>query len=90
MLKILVPLAIGAAGLVFLMSSSSKAAQTSSGPYDALPLGLRQLVVQAHATQDPGMLEVVAAQLELQGYPVQARLLRSQAADLRGAQSKVG
>ncbi|MFZ5895548.1 MAG: hypothetical protein ACOY0T_31110 [Myxococcota bacterium] len=86
MMKFLVPLAIGA-GLVLLMTSSSKAAPTTTqaGPYDALPLPMRQLVVQAHATQDPGMFEVVAAQLELQGYAAQARLMRSQAEQLRSS-----
>jgi len=78
--KLLIPLAVGG-GLLLFMSSSSKADTNVS--YDTLPMPLKQLVVQAHATQDPSMFDLVATQLEAQGYPQQARLLRAQGAELR-------
>ncbi|MFZ5893418.1 MAG: hypothetical protein ACOY0T_20320 [Myxococcota bacterium] len=82
--KFLIPLAIGG-GLLLFMSSSAKA-ETPAASYDALPTSLRQLVVQAHATQDPAMFDLVATQLQAQGYPDQARLLRAQGEQIRRAQ----
>ncbi|MFZ5895549.1 MAG: hypothetical protein ACOY0T_31115 [Myxococcota bacterium] len=82
--KFIIPLAIGG-GLLLFMSSSAKA-EPSMASYDALPLPLRQLVVQAHATQDPAMFDLVANQLQARGYPDQARLLRMQGEQIRRAQ----
>jgi hypothetical protein len=79
--KLLLPLAIGG-GLLLLMSSSSQAAPAQV-TYDSLPTSLKQLVVQAHARQDPGMFELVATQLDAKGFPAQARLLRAQGQQLR-------
>ena len=82
--KLILPLAIGG-GLLLLLSSSSQAASPQTG-FDSLPTPLKALVAQALATQDPGMFEVVAKQLDAQGYPTQAQLLRSRAQDLRARQ----
>ena len=92
--KLLVPLALGG-GLIWLLSSSKAQAAPSPGgapglqpanaTYDSLPESLKQLVVQAHATQDPAMFERVAAQLEASGYRVQAQLLRAQGQQLSRA-----
>jgi hypothetical protein len=82
--KLILPLAIGG-GLLLLLSSSSQAASPQTG-FDSLPTPLKALVAQALATQDPGMFEVVAKQLDAQGYPAQAQLLRSRAQDLKARQ----
>jgi hypothetical protein len=84
--KLFIPLAIGG-GLMFLLSSSAGASPSSGpaqkNPFDQLPDNLKQLAGQAQATNDPSMLEQVAAQLEAQGYREQPRLLRAQATALR-------
>ena len=54
-----------------------------SGTFDQLPDNLRQLAGQAQATNDSGMLEQVATQLEAQGFRDPASLLRVQASALR-------
>lgn len=82
--KLILPLAIGG-GLLLLLSSSSQAASSQTS-FDSLPTPLKALVAQALATQDPAMFEVVAKQLDAQGYPTQAQLLRSRAQDLRARQ----
>lgn len=82
--KMILPLAIGG-GLVFLLASSSSAsaAPAAQNPLNALPDDLKQLSGQALGTNDPGMLEQVAGQLEARGFPDQGRLLRGQAASIR-------
>ncbi|MEO7038020.1 MAG: hypothetical protein ABI548_28895 [Polyangiaceae bacterium] len=85
--KLFVPLAVGG-GLLFLLSSSAGAStgSSSSSPkntFDQLPDNLRQLAGQAQATNNPAMLEQVAAQLDAQGFSQSARLLRVQAGALR-------
>jgi hypothetical protein len=57
--------------------------QRSQNVFDQLPENLKQLAGQAQATNDPGTLEQVAAQLEAQGFREQPRLLRAQATALR-------
>jgi hypothetical protein len=85
--KLILPLAIGG-GLLLLMSSSSQAAPSQAGgTYDSLPTPLKQLVVQAYATQDPSMFELVATRLDAQGYHAQAQLLRAQGQELRSRQA---
>lgn len=83
--KLILPLAIGG-GLLLMLSSSSQASPAQAS-FDALPTPLKQLVIQAHATQDPAMFEYVATQLDAQGYPGQASLLRAQGRDLRARQT---
>jgi len=86
--KLFVPLAIGG-GLIFLLSSAASASPSSSAgsspknPFDQLPDNLRQLAAQAQATNNPDMLEQMAAQLEIRGFSDPARLLRVQATALR-------
>ncbi|HKO46542.1 MAG TPA: hypothetical protein VJV79_02395 [Polyangiaceae bacterium] len=83
--KLFVPLAIGG-GLLFLLSSSAGASPASSSPKNAfsqVPDNLRQLAAQAQATNNPSMLEQVAAQLEAKGFREPASLLRVQAGALR-------
>src|SRR4051812_4743039 len=83
--KLFVPLAIGG-GLLFLLSSSAGASPGSSPPKNAfsqMPDNLRQLAAQAQATNNPSMLEQVAAQLEAKGFREPASLLRVQAGALR-------
>ena len=85
--KLFVPLAVGG-GLLFLLSSSAGASTgaSSSTPkttFDQLPANLRQLAAQAQATNNPAMLEQVAAQLDAQGFGQSASLLRVQAGALR-------
>ena len=85
--KLILPLAIGG-GLLLLMSSSSQAAPTQGGAtYDSLPTPLKQLVVQAYATQDPSMFDLVATRLDAQGYHAQAQQLRAQGQELRSRQA---
>lgn len=88
--KLFIPLAIGG-GLMFLLSSSAGASPSSGpaqkNPFDQLPDNLRSLAGQAQATNNPDMLEQVAAQLEAQGFREQPRLLRVQAAALRQGSS---
>jgi hypothetical protein len=85
--KLILPLAIGG-GLLLLMSSSSQASPSQGGgTYDSLPTPLKQLVVQAYATQDPSMFDLVATRLDAQGYHAQAQLLRSQGQELRTRQA---
>jgi hypothetical protein len=85
--KLLIPLAIGG-GLILLLSSSAKAESAPRNPFDALPANLRQLTAQAQATNDPAMLEMVAAQLEGQGFPQAAGVLRQQANRIRQARGE--
>ncbi len=85
--KLILPLAIGG-GLLLLMSSSSQAAPSQGGAtYDSLPTPLKQLVVQAYATQDPSMFDLVATRLDAQGYHAQAQMLRAQGQELRSRQA---
>src|SRR4051812_42215230 len=80
--KLLIPVAIGG-GLLLLLSSSSKAATAPRNPFDILPSNLRVLAGQAQATNDPGMLEQTAAQLEMQGFVQAGGVLRMQADQIR-------
>ncbi|HVY26099.1 MAG TPA: hypothetical protein VHB79_06085 [Polyangiaceae bacterium] len=80
--KLLIPVAIGG-GLLLLMSSSAKAQSAPRNPFDILPQNLRVLAAQAQATNDPGLLEQTAAQLEMQGFPQAAGVLRMQADQVR-------
>jgi hypothetical protein len=80
--KLLIPVAIGG-GLLLLMSSSAKAQSAPRNPFDILPSNLRVLAAQAQATNDPGLLEQTAAQLEMQGFPQAAGVLRMQADQVR-------
>ena len=80
--KFLIPVAIGG-GLLLLMSSSAKAQAAPRNPFDVLPQNLRVLAAQAQATNDPGLLEQTAAQLEMQGFPQAAGVLRMQADQVR-------
>jgi hypothetical protein len=80
--KLLIPVAIGG-GLLLLLSSSSKAATAPRNPFDVLPTNLRVLAAQAQGTNDPGMLEQTAAQLEMQGFVQAAGVLRMQADQIR-------
>ncbi len=80
--KLLIPVAIGG-GLLLLLSSSSKAATAPRNPFDVLPSNLRILAAQAQGTNDPGMLEQTAAQLEMQGFVQAAGVLRMQADQIR-------
>jgi len=57
--------------------------ERSQNVFDQLPDNLKQMAGQAQATNDPTMLEQVAAQLEAQGFREQPRLLRVQATALR-------
>lgn len=83
--KLLVPLAIGG-GVLLLFASSAKAAPAPVTAFDALPQELRQLVALAQSTNEPTMLDQVAARLEAAGYRDQARVLRAQAEELRRRQ----
>jgi len=67
-----------------LRSQSSALRQRSQNVFEQLPDALKQLAGQAQATNDPSALEQVAAQLDGQGFREQSRLLRAQAAALRG------
>lgn len=80
--KLLVPVAIGG-GLLLLLSSSAKAETAPRNPFDILPSNLRVLAAQAQATNDPGLLEQTAAQLEMQGFVQAAGVLRMQADQIR-------
>jgi hypothetical protein len=80
--KLLIPAAIGG-GLLLLLSSSAKAETAPRNPFDVLPSNLRVLAAQAQATNDPGMLEHTAAQLEMQGFTQAAGVLRMQAEQIR-------
>jgi hypothetical protein len=80
--KLLVPVAIGG-GLLLLLSSSAKADTAPRNPFDALPSNLRILAAQAQATNDPGLLEQTAAQLEMRGFVQAAGVLRMQAEQIR-------
>lgn len=80
--KLLIPVAIGG-GLLLLMSSSAKAQSAPRNPFDILPQNLRVLAAQAQATNDPGLLDQTAAQLEMQGFPQAAGVLRMQADQVR-------
>jgi murein L,D-transpeptidase YcbB/YkuD len=85
--KLFVPLAIGG-GLIFLLSSAAGASPSLSAgsapnPFDQLPDNLRQLAGQAQATNNPDMLEQMAAQLELRGFGESARVLRAQSTAIR-------
>lgn len=80
--KLLIPVAIGG-GLLLLLSSSAKADSAPRNPFDILPSNLRVLAAQAQATNDPGLLEQTAAQLEMQGFPQAAGVLRMQAEHVR-------
>ena len=80
--KLLIPVAIGG-GLLLLLSSSAKAESAPRNPFDVLPSNLRVLAAQAQATNDPGLLDQTAAQLEMQGFPQAAGVLRMQAEQIR-------
>lgn len=80
--KLLIPAAIGG-GLLLLLSSSAKAETAPRNPFDVLPSNLRVLAAQAQATNDPGLLEQTAAQLEMQGFVQAAGVLRMQADQIR-------
>ena len=80
--KLLIPVALGG-GLLLLMSSSAKAQSAPRNPFDILPQNLRVLAAQAQATNDPGLLEQTAAQLEMQGFVQAAGVLRMQADQVR-------
>ena len=80
--KLLIPVAIGG-GLLLLLSSSAKADTAPRNPFDVLPQNLRVLAGQAQATNDPGLLEQTAAQLEMQGFVQAAGVLRMQADQIR-------
>jgi hypothetical protein len=80
--KLLIPAAIGG-GLLLLLSSSAKAETAPRNPFDVLPSNLRVLAAQAQATNDPGLLEQTAAQLEMQGFSQAAGVLRMQADQIR-------
>jgi len=80
--KLLIPAAIGG-GLLLLLSSSAKAETAPRNPFDVLPTNLRVLAAQAQATNDPGLLEQTAAQLEMQGFVQAAGVLRMQADQIR-------
>jgi hypothetical protein len=66
-----------------LRSQATALRQRSSNVFDQLPDNLKQMAGQAQATNDPGTLEQVAAQLDAQGFREQSRLLRTQATALR-------
>ncbi len=51
-----------------------------ANPINTLPDALRSIAAQAVATNDPTSMNQIAAQLDAQGFPVQANLLRQQAA----------
>lgn len=80
--KLLIPAAIGG-GLLLLLSSSAKAETAPRNPFDVLPSNLRVLAAQAQGTNDPGLLEQTAAQLEMQGFVQAAGVLRMQADQIR-------
>src|SRR5215216_6206834 len=84
--KLLIPAAIGG-GLLLLLSSSAKAETAPRNPFDVLPSNLRVLAAQAQATNDPGLLEQTAAQLEMQGFVQAAGVLRMQADQIRRIRS---
>jgi hypothetical protein len=80
--KLFLPIAIGG-GLLALLASSAKADQAPRNPFDVLPANLRILAAQAQGTNDPGMLEQTADQLEMQGFVQAAGVLRTQADQIR-------
>jgi hypothetical protein len=80
--KLLLPVALGG-GLLLLLSSSAKAESAPRNPFDVLPSNLRILAAQAQGTNDPGMLEQTADQLEMQGFTQAAGVLRMQADQIR-------
>lgn len=84
--KLLLPVAIGG-GLLLLLSSSAKADTAPRNPFDVLPSNLRVLAAQAQGTNDPGLLEQTAAQLEMQGFVQAAGVLRMQADQIRRIRS---
>jgi hypothetical protein len=80
--KLFLPIAIGG-GLLALLASSAKAGPAPRNPFDVLPANLRILAAQAQGTNDPGMLEQTADQLEMQGFVQAAGVLRTQADQIR-------
>ena len=89
--KFLLPLGIGIAGLVALASKASASPKLSNGAAPPpLPQGKQKMtrdqamakMAQALASADPQVLSQVAAELEKQGYPDQAKDLRGVAAEL--------
>lgn len=86
----ILPLVLGTLAILALTMGSKKSTGETPGvnltsvgdprnPINTLPDSLRVLAGQAIATNDPATLKQVAAQLDAQGFSVQANLLRQQA-----------
>jgi len=76
----IIPLVLGALGLVALLASNKKpAGGASSDSLALLPQGLNGMAKQAIATNDPQTLNTAADALDAQGFHAQAELLRQQA-----------
>lgn len=76
----IIPLVLGALGLVALLASNKKPANgASSDSLALLPQGLNGMAKQAIATNDPQTLNTAADALDAQGFHAQAELLRRQA-----------
>lgn len=84
----LVPLILGALGLIALISSNKKpaAASMSAAANDpsiaALPASFKGLAQQALATNDPNVLNTAADTLDANGFHTQAAVLRQVAASV--------
>lgn len=83
----IIPLVLGALGLVALLASNKKPAGTSGVASDKLallPQGLNGMAKQAIATNDPQTLNTAADALDAQGFHDQAQLLRATASAAAG------
>lgn len=79
----IIPLVLGALGLIALISSSKKAPATSASndpSMAALPDSFKGLVSQAQATGNAGVMNTAADTLDANGFHTQAALLRQAAA----------
>ena len=77
----IIPLVLGALGLVALLASNKKPAGSAaaSDSLSLLPQGLNGMAKQAIATNDPQTLNTAADALDAQGFHAQATLLRQTA-----------
>lgn len=87
----IVPLVLGALGLVALLAANKKGGgSTDTSSIALLPTALNGMAKQALATNDPNVLNTAADALDAQGFDTQAKVLREAAARASAQQNAKG
>ena len=86
----IVPLVLGALGLVALLAANKKSGSADTSSLSLLPTDLNGMAKQALATNDPNVLNTAADALDARGFHTQAQVLRDAANKASATQNAKG